>query len=136
MSAKVHLLVQERDDIWIEGLPVRVFQVVFLGLGREEVSPTVECNRKATERRKTYTLVLETLNNGKCSWVMDVLHHKPIDGLLVLAVNPSSLNEFGLDALNGVGLFVCIEVDGECIDHDCCLKPDILGGEEWPKSYN
>jgi hypothetical protein len=42
---------------------------------------------------------------------MDVLHNKPINGLFVLPVDSCSLNQFGLDACNGVGVLVGVLAD-------------------------
>jgi hypothetical protein len=44
MSAKIHLLVEQRNDVWIEGLPVGVFKVVFLTLQYVAISSKSETN--------------------------------------------------------------------------------------------
>lgn len=71
----------------------------------------------ATTSKTTYALILETLYNRKGSWIVDILHNKPIDGFFVLAIDSGSLDQFGLDPVNGVGLVVCVEMDCESIDH-------------------
>ena len=66
---------------------------------------------------RTHTLLLETLYNRECPRVMNILHDNPIHSLLVLAVDSGSLDQLGLDAVNGIGLIVGIEVDSKRIDH-------------------
>ena len=65
----------------------------------------------------TYTLVCKSLYNCECSRIVYILHNKPVDCLFVFAVYSSCFDELGLDAVDGVGLVVCVEVDGECVDH-------------------
>lgn len=48
---------------------------------------------------------------------MDVLHDKPVDGLLVLDINTRGLDELGLQLWNGVWMGVGIEVNGDCVYH-------------------
>jgi hypothetical protein len=42
---------------------------------------------------------------------MDVLHNKPINGLFILPVDSRSLDQFRLDAFNGVGLVIGVLED-------------------------
>jgi hypothetical protein len=65
----------------------------------------------------TYSLILEALYNCKCTWVMDILHHKPVNCLLVLAVDACCLNELRLDAVDRVRMVIGIKMNCECIDH-------------------
>ena len=48
---------------------------------------------------------------------MNILHNNPVHRLLVSAVDSRSFDELGLDTTNGIWLVVCVEVDGECVDH-------------------
>ena len=57
---------------------------------------------------------------------MNVLHNNPVDCLFILAVDSRSLDELGLDPLDGIRLVVSVEVDGERVDHfECCFR---MGG--------
>jgi hypothetical protein len=56
----------------------------------------------------THALVLETFYNCECPRIMDILHNKPINCLLILAVDSSSFNELGFDAGNRIGMVVGI----------------------------
>jgi len=111
MSSKIHSFIEEGNNVWVECLPVRVFKVVFLRL-KNNLAPADKYRRW-----NTYTFIFESLYNRECSWVVNILHHNPVDGLLVLAVNAGSFNQLCLEAGNGIGLVVSIEVDCECIDH-------------------
>ena len=42
---------------------------------------------------------------------MDVLHNKPINGFFILPVGSCSLDQFRLDAFNGVGLVIGVLED-------------------------
>jgi hypothetical protein len=57
-------------------------------------------------RGETCRLVLKTLNNCESSWVVDVLHNKPINCLFILPIDSCGLDQFGLDTFNGVGFVV------------------------------
>jgi hypothetical protein len=48
---------------------------------------------------------------------MHVLHDEPIDCLTVFAEDPGGFNELGFEAGDGIGMGVCVEVDGDCVDH-------------------
>lgn len=61
-------------------------------------------------RGKSYALVLKTLYNGESSWVVDILHNKPIDCLLVLSIDSCSFDELCLQTLNGIRLVVGINL--------------------------
>lgn len=65
----------------------------------------------------TYSLGLESLDDGEGPGVVDVLHDEPADGLPVLGVDAGGLDELGLEAVDGVGVVVGVEVDGDCVDH-------------------
>ncbi len=67
--------------------------------------------------RGSYALVLKTLYDSKSPWIMDILHHKPINCLLVFAVDTSSFNQLGLNAFDGIWLVVCVQMDSESVDH-------------------
>lgn len=68
---------------------------------------------------ETYGLVFESLNDGKCPRVMNVLHNKPINCLAILAVDPSSFDKLGLEAGDRLGVLVAVEVDAKSINHGC-----------------
>jgi hypothetical protein len=104
MSAQIHLLIEKRDYIWIEGLPVWVLEVVFLALQGDSPLSMFVVKRFG----KTHALFLETFYNCKCPRIMDILHNKPINCLLILAVDSSSLNELGFDAGDGIRMVVGI----------------------------
>lgn len=45
---------------------------------------------------------------------MDVLHNKPINSFFILPVDSCSLDQFRLDAFNGVGLVIGVLEDVNC----------------------
>lgn len=65
----------------------------------------------------TYAFVLESLDDGEGSWIVHVLHDEPIYRLFVLAVYACGFDELGLDARDGVGVGIGVEVDGKRVDH-------------------
>lgn len=46
-AAQIHVLCQQRDDVFVKGLPVRVFEVVFLALLLQIV-----LDKKKSEKRE------------------------------------------------------------------------------------
>jgi hypothetical protein len=69
---------------------------------------------------------------------MDVLHNKPVNGFFILPVDSCSLDQFRLDAFNGVGLVIGVledvngglkilrysskyQVNCECVNHYGCF---------------
>jgi hypothetical protein len=113
VSAQIHLLIEERDYIRVEGLPVRVLQVVFLALQGDSPLSKFVVKRSGN----THALVLETFHNCKCFRIMDILHNKPVNCLLILAVDSSSFNKLGFDAGDRIRIVVGIQVDGERVHH-------------------
>ena len=86
--------------------------MVFLALQYVTIS-IWELGKGHEERRRgeTRRFVFEALNDRKGSWIMDVLHNKPINGLFILPVDSRSLDQFRLDAFNGVGLVIGVLED-------------------------
>lgn len=74
---------------------------------------TPKCDPEAM----TYSFVLESLNDGKCPGIMDILHNKPIDCFAILAVDPSSFDKLGLETGNRLWVLVAVEVDAKSINH-------------------
>lgn len=72
--------------------------------------------------KQTYTLVLEALDNREGSWIMNILHHEPINCLLVLSIDAGGFDQLCLDSLNGLWLVIGVEMDCECVDHCGSLK--------------
>ncbi len=118
MPTEIHILAEERNDVGIEGLPIWVLEMVFLGLQNDILASTT-----AGEGSQTHALGLETLYNSECSWIVNILHNKPVHRLLVLAVHACGFDKLGLDSLDRLGLLVGIKMNGECIDHigDRCV---------------
>lgn len=92
---QVHLPLQQWLDVRVEGLPVGVFQVIFLT-----------------------AFVLIALHDGKIPRVVNGLHDEPGNGLFILGVDARGLNELVFQLLDqswvgGLGP----EVDGDCVDH-------------------
>src|SRR4051812_12254163 len=81
------------------------------------------CLLSTTRRRcrartpSTYTLVLKSFNDGKRPGVVHVLHDEPVDGLPVPRVDARRLDELGLDLVDGRRVVVCVQVDGDGVDH-------------------
>lgn len=65
----------------------------------------------------TYTFLFESLYNGKCSRVVDILHDNPVNCFLVLLVDSGCFNELGLDAGYRLWVLVGIEVNGQSVNH-------------------
>ena len=76
-SVHLHILLQQRDHVGIEGLPVGVPQVVFLGV-----------------------LVEIALDDGKVLLVEDGLHDEPGEGLFVFGVDIGGFDEFGVQLID------------------------------------
>lgn len=68
----------------------------------------------------TYTLLLVPFDNGEVAGIRGGLHDEPGDGLLVLAIDAAGLDELGLELVDGRGVAVGAEVDGDCVDHVGC----------------
>lgn len=86
---QIHLLLQQRNNIGIKGLPVRVIQVIFLR-GLVEVA----------------------LDDGEILLVMDGLHHEPGQSLPVLGVDGGCFEEFGVEFGDAFGVRFGAEVYG------------------------
>lgn len=65
----------------------------------------------------TDLFLLESLHDGKSFRVLDVLHDKPNDSALILAINVGGLDELRFQAGDGVWLVVAIEMQGDSVDH-------------------
>ena len=76
-SVHLHILLQQRDHVGVEGLPVGVLQVVFLG-----------------------ALVEIALDDGKVPLVEDGLHDEPGEGLFVFGVDTGGFDEFGVQLID------------------------------------
>ena len=76
-SVHLHILLQQRDHVGVESLPVGVLQVVLLG-----------------------ALVEVALNDSKVLLVEDRLHDEPGERLLVLGVDAGSFDEFGVQLVD------------------------------------
>lgn len=63
----------------------------------------------------TDLFLLESLHDGKSSRALDVLHDKPIDSPLILAINVGGLDELRFQACDGVWLVVTIEMHGDSV---------------------
>lgn len=76
-AAKVHVLGQERDDVFVKGLPVWVLQVVLLAL-----FPEVSVSGKTkVDRRKwsgAYAFVFVAFDDGEGAGVLGILHDEPL----------------------------------------------------------
>lgn len=66
---------------------------------------------------RPHRFVLEALHDGESSRVVDVLHDQPVNGLLVLAVDPGRLDQLQLDLFDRLGVVIGVEVDGERVNH-------------------
>lgn len=86
-SPQIHILLQQRDHVWVEGLPVGVGQVVLLG-----------------------PLVQVALDDGEVLRVVDRLHDEPREGFLVLGVDGGGFEEFGVELRNALLVGLCPEV--------------------------
>jgi hypothetical protein len=102
MSAQIHLLIEEGDYIRIEGFPVRVLEVVFLALQGHKL----RLGFVIKSFGDTHALILETFYNCECPRIVDILHNKPINCLLILTVDSSSFNELGFDAGDRIRMVV------------------------------
>ena len=76
-SVHLHILLQQRDHVGVEGLPVGVPQVVFLGV-----------------------CVEIALDDGKVLLVEDGLHDEPGEGLFVFGVDFGGFDEFGVQLID------------------------------------
>lgn len=75
----IHIFLEQRNNVGVKGLPIRVVEVVLLG-----------------------RLLLVTLDNGEVLLVEDGLHDEPRKGLLVVRVNVGGLDELGLELGDGL----------------------------------
>lgn len=117
-ATQVHGLLEQRNDVRVERLPVGVFEVVFLALwGWWHVLEKKNAARLVTGPYGTYALLLVALDDGKVAGVRGALHDEPGEGLLVLAVDAAGLDELGLEFVDRGGVAVGAEVDGDCVDH-------------------
>jgi len=89
MSPQIHGLLQQRHNVRIKRLPIRVLEVVFLT-----------------------RFIRKPLYDSESPRIMNILHDEPIDRFLVLAVDACGFDELGFDAGDGVREVVCVEVDG------------------------
>jgi hypothetical protein len=62
--------------------------------------------------------LLISLNNCEGTGILDVLHHKPGNGFLVLGVDPASLDELGRKLIDALLVILGVEVNDDCVDHD------------------
>lgn len=83
----IHVLLEQRNNVRVEGLPVRVVEVVLLG-----------------------RLLLVALDNGEVLLVEDGLHNEPGKGLLVVGVDVGGLDELGLQLGDGFLIGLSAEV--------------------------
>jgi hypothetical protein len=88
-AVHIHILLQQRNDVRVESLPVRVVEVVFL-------------------RR----FLGVTLDDGEVLLVENRLHHEPREGFLIVRVNIGGFNKLGLEL--GDGLFVRLGAEVCC----------------------
>lgn len=86
-ASQVHILLQQRNDIWVESLPVRVVEMVLLG-----------------------RFLLVALDDAEVLGIVDGLHDVPADGLLVLGVNLASLEELCVEFLDALRVGLCAHV--------------------------
>jgi hypothetical protein len=95
-AAEIHVLGQQGDNVLVESLPVRVFEVVLLALfgfgvsDRDDIEGVFEgavdgIGRETRyemlcleEIEKTYALMSITLDNRESARVLGILHDKPI----------------------------------------------------------
>lgn len=63
------------------------------------------------------TLMLVAFYNGKGPLVLIILHHKPRNCLLVLAVHIASFDELVVQFRDGLGGVLGVEVDYDSVDH-------------------
>lgn len=73
-------------------------------------------------------LVLEAFDDAEFSWVVHVLHDKPIHCLFIFPVHASCFNELALDLFDRFVVFG-FEMADERIDHDETL--DVLDAGGW-----
>lgn len=80
-AVHIHILLQQRNHVRVESLPVRIVKVVLLR-GFLDV----------------------TLDDGEVLLIENGLHHEPREGFLVVRVDIGGFNKLGLEL--GNGLFV------------------------------
>lgn len=88
-AVHIHILLQQRNHVRVESLPVRVVEVVFL--------------------RRFLDVALD---DGEVLLVENGLHHEPREGLLVVRVDVGGLNKLGLEF--GDGLLVRLGAEVYC----------------------
>ena len=88
-AVHIHILLQQRNHVRVESLPVRVVEVVFL--------------------RRFLDVALD---DGEVLLVENGLHHEPREGLLVVRVDVGGLNKLGLEL--GDGLLVRLGAEVYC----------------------
>lgn len=86
-TVHIHILLQQRNNIGVESLPVGVTQVVLLG-----------------------RLLEVALDDGEVLGVMDGLHDEPGQSLLVLGVDGGSLEELRVELVDGLLVLFGAEV--------------------------
>lgn len=98
IASQIHVSFQQWLDVGIEGLPVWVVEVVFLGF-----------------------LVQVSLDDGEVPAVVRGLHDEPRERLLVVRVDLRGLDQLGLD-LGYAVVVLGSEVNYQCVDHDVGLN--------------
>lgn len=87
-------------------------------------------------RQRTYTLLIVALDNGEVARVRGGLHDEPADGLLVLTINTTGLDQLGLELVDGSRVVVRTEVDSDGVDHFRKGCRDLLGGRSVARCWS